>query len=206
VPFVRAALARLEGTAASAAAAPAGPTGGVGDNAMIRGMVERLAARLRENGADPDGWVRLARSYKVLGEQAPMEAAIADARGALAGDATKLATFEDGLKNLDAEPTAAPPSRPAVAAAPAEAADKDQMIRGMVERLAARLRQDGSDVNGWVMLVRSYLVLGERERADAAAAAARRAIGANADERRRLDDGLQTLGLRGDTTQQGKVQ
>ena len=207
VPFVRAALARLEGTAASAAAAPAGPTGGVGDNAMIRGMVERLAARLRENGADPDGWVRLARSYKVLGEQAPMEAAIADARGALAGDATKLATFEDGLKNLDAEPTAAPPSRPAVAAAPAEAAaDQDQMIRGMVERLAARLRQDGSDVNGWIMLVRSYLVLGERERADAAATAARAAIGANTDDRRRLDEGLQTLGVRGDMTQQGKVQ
>jgi cytochrome c-type biogenesis protein CcmH len=80
------------------------------------------------------------------------------------------------------------------------------MIRGMVERLAARLSQNGSDVNGWIMLVRSYLVLGERERADAAAAAARAAIGANTDERRRLDDGLQTLGLRGDMTQQGKVQ
>jgi cytochrome c-type biogenesis protein CcmH len=207
VPFVRAALARLDGSAASAAAAPAGPTAGAGDNAMIRGMVERLAARLRENGADPDGWVRLARSYKVLGEQARMEATIADARGALAGDPAKLATFEDGLKNLDSAPASAPAPGPAVAAAPAEApSDQDQMIRGMVERLAARLRQDGSDVNGWIMLVRSYLVLGERERADAAAAAARAALGANTDERRRLDDGLQTLGLRGDMTQQGKVQ
>jgi cytochrome c-type biogenesis protein CcmH len=194
VPFVRAALARLDGSAAPAAAAPAGPTAGAGDNAMIRGMVERLAARLRENGADPDGWVRLARSYKVLGEQARMEATIADARGALAGDPAKLATFEDGLKNLDNAPESAPAPSPAIAAAPAEApADQDQMIRGMVERLAARLSQNGSDVNGWIMLVRSYLVLGERERADAAAAAARAAIGANTDERRRLDDGLQAL-------------
>jgi len=194
VPFVRAALARLDGSAAPAAAAPAGPTAGAGDNAMIRGMVERLAARLRENGADPDGWVRLARSYKVLGEQARMEATVADARGALAGDPAKLATFEDGLKNLDNAPESAPAPSPAIAAAPAEAsADQDQMIRGMVERLAARLSQNGSDVNGWIMLVRSYLVLGERERADAAAAAARAAIGANTDERRRLDDGLQAL-------------
>jgi cytochrome c-type biogenesis protein CcmH len=196
VAIVRTALARVEGPAASAAA-PAPAAGGAGDNQMIRGMVERLAARLRENGADPDGWVRLARSYKVLGETARLEAAIADARRALAGDAAKLAAFEDGLKNIDSEPAAAPPP-PAVATAPTETpADQDRMIRGMVERLAARLSKDGSDVNGWIMLVRSYLVLGERERAEAAATAARAAIGANADGRRRLDEGLQALGLRG---------
>jgi cytochrome c-type biogenesis protein CcmH len=200
VPFVRQALARLDGSAATQPA-PAQPAGGAGDNQMIRGMVERLAARLRENGADPEGWVRLARSYKVLGDQPRMDAAIADARRALAGDATKLAAFEDGLKNIDSEPAAPAAQSPAVAAGPAEqSADQNQMIRGMVERLAARLRQNGSDVAGWIMLVRSYLVLGERERAEAAAAAARAAIGNSAD-RQRLDDGLQAL-----MTQQGKVQ
>jgi cytochrome c-type biogenesis protein CcmH len=198
VPFVRSALARLDGPAPTAAApAPAGPiAGGAGDNAMIRGMVERLAARLRENGADADGWVRLARSYRVLGDDARLQAAIADARRTLGSDAGKLAAFEEGLKNIDSEPAAAP--APAVAAAPAPApAEQDQMIRAMVERLAARLRQDGSDVAGWIMLVRSYLVLGERERAEAAAAAARAAVGSKADDRRRLDEGLQALGLRG---------
>src|SRR6266536_2698478 len=35
-----------------------------------------------------------------------------------------------------------------------EPSGQDAMIRGMVERLAARLRQDGSDVDGWVRLVR----------------------------------------------------
>lgn len=201
VGFVRAALARVDGSAAPTAA-PGRAANGVGDNGMIRGMVERLAARLRDNGADPEGWVRLARSYKVLGDQAQMDAAIADARRALAGDPAKLAAFEDGLKHLDNEPAAPAVQRPAVAAAPAEQpADQDQMIRGMVERLAARLRQDGSDVNGWIMLVRSYLVLGERERAEAAAAAARAAVGAGAADRQRLDDGLQAL-----MTQQGKVQ
>jgi cytochrome c-type biogenesis protein CcmH len=201
LPFVRQALARVEGSAA-AEPAPAPPAGGAGDNQMIRDMVERLAARLHENGADPEGWVRLARSYKVLADESRMDATIADARRALAADAAKLAAFEDGLKHLDSEPAAPVRQNPAVTAAPAEqSADQNQMIRGMVERLAARLRQDGSDVDGWIMLVRSYLVLGERERAEAAAAAARAAIGDKAADQQRLDDGLQAL-----MTQQGKVQ
>jgi cytochrome c-type biogenesis protein CcmH len=204
--FVRAALARLDGAPPPAAAAAAPSARGPGDNAMIRGMVERLAARLREDGADAEGWVKLARSYKVLGDAARQQAATADARRALAADAAKLAAFEEGLKNLESEPAAAPPLPPAVAAPAETPADQDQMIRGMVERLAARLRQDGSDVNGWIMLVRSYLVLGERERAEAAVTAARSAAGVNGENRQRLEDGLKTLGSRGELTQQGKVQ
>jgi len=45
---------------------------------MVRGMVDRLAARLRENPDDLDGWRRLARAYDVLGE--PEKAAEARAR------------------------------------------------------------------------------------------------------------------------------
>ena len=35
---------------------------------MIRGMVEGLAARLKDNPADVDGWLRLSRAYGVLGD------------------------------------------------------------------------------------------------------------------------------------------
>ena len=35
---------------------------------MIRGMVDRLAARLRDKPDDLEGWRRLARAYQVLGE------------------------------------------------------------------------------------------------------------------------------------------
>jgi cytochrome c-type biogenesis protein CcmH len=35
---------------------------------MIQGMVDRLAARLRDNPDDLEGWRRLARAYQVLGE------------------------------------------------------------------------------------------------------------------------------------------
>ena len=43
----------------------------------------------------------------------------------------------------------------------------------MVSRLAARLKDEPDDVEGWLRLIRSYVVLG---RADAAAEAARSAL------------------------------
>ena len=39
-------------------------------NKMIRSMVERLAAKMKENPKDKDGWIRLERAYRVLGETA----------------------------------------------------------------------------------------------------------------------------------------
>lgn len=44
------------------------PQGG-DQSAMIRSMVDRLAARLEQEPADADGWARLGRSYLVLGER-----------------------------------------------------------------------------------------------------------------------------------------
>ena len=40
------------------------------------------------------------------------------------------------------------------------ASQRAEMIGGMVERLAARLKQNGDDVDGWLRLVRAYMVLG----------------------------------------------
>lgn len=88
---VRQALARLDGKAD----APAAP--GADD---IRGMVENLAERLKTNGDDPDGWLRLVRSWAVLREGPKFETAVADARKALAADPDKLKRFEDGLKAM----------------------------------------------------------------------------------------------------------
>lgn len=71
------------------------------------------------------------------------------------------------------------------------------MIKGMVERLAERLGKDGSDIEGWLRLVRSYMILGERERALAAAGDARRALAAEPDKLQRLDQLVKGLGLDG---------
>jgi cytochrome c-type biogenesis protein CcmH len=86
---------------AMSSAAPAGPAGPAQPPSdMIRGMVDRLAARLREDGSDVDGWIRLLRSYMVLGEADKARAAAADARNALKGDADKLRRLDEGAKSL----------------------------------------------------------------------------------------------------------
>ena len=71
------------------------------------------------------------------------------------------------------------------------------MIRGMVERLAERLARDGSDLEGWLRLVRSYMVLGDREKAREAVADARRALASAPDKLRQLDELAKGLGLEG---------
>jgi cytochrome c-type biogenesis protein CcmH len=68
---------------------------------MIRGMVDRLASRLHENGSDLDGWLRLLRAYKVLGENAKAKQAIAEARAALANEPDKLRNLDAAIKDLD---------------------------------------------------------------------------------------------------------
>ena len=75
--------------------------------------------------------------------------------------------------------------------------DRDAMIRGMVERLAARLKQNGGDVDGWLRLVRAYMVMGDRDKARGALAEARQAVANDAERLRQLNDGLKDLGLDG---------
>jgi cytochrome c-type biogenesis protein CcmH len=87
----------------------------------------------------------------------------------------------------------APSNDAAVANAAPE--QREKMIRGMVDRLAARLRQNGSDVDGWIQLVRSYVVLDERENARAAIAEAHRALTGNPDKLGRLDEEASRLGM-----------
>jgi cytochrome c-type biogenesis protein CcmH len=62
----------------------------------IGAMVAGLAARLKQNPDDPDGWQRLVRAYAVLGDKAKAAAALADAQHA-------MAKKPDVLSALDAE-------------------------------------------------------------------------------------------------------
>jgi cytochrome c-type biogenesis protein CcmH len=72
---------------------------------------------------------------------------------------------------------------------------KPEFIRSMVEGLAGRLKQDGSDLNGWLMLVRSYVVLGETDKAKDAYASAKGNFKDQPEALRKLDDLARQLGL-----------
>lgn len=74
---------------------------------MIQGMVSGLAARLADDPADPAGWQRLIRAYRVLGESDKARAAIRTAARHNPGDADIQVLYAQGLMQ-DSGPGAVP--------------------------------------------------------------------------------------------------
>jgi cytochrome c-type biogenesis protein CcmH len=105
-PLIEQSLARVDPKAASsgptlddmAAAQSLSPEQ---RSAMIAGMVERLAARLREDGSDFDGWLKLARAYVVLGQPDKARAAVADARVTFRDDSEKQRRIDDFVRRME---------------------------------------------------------------------------------------------------------
>ena len=134
--------------------------------AQARGAFERAVALDPMNptpqfylarAAEQDGEYVVARKrYEAMLASAPAEASWA-------------ALVRQQLSNLDARDGAA-----SVAVLPA--AERESAVRGMVDRLATRLESGSGTPEDWQRLVRSYAVLGDRDKAAAALAKARAAL------------------------------
>jgi cytochrome c-type biogenesis protein CcmH len=103
------------------------------------------------------------------------------------------------LARLD--PNAAPPASVAgptgeqvAAAADMSDSDRSAMIDSMVTRLATRLKEEPNDVDGWLQLIRSYVVLGRGEDAAEAARAALAGV-EDANARGRVEALIADLGV-----------
>jgi len=70
-------------------------------DAMVQGMVERLAARLRENPRDADGWIRLMRSRMVLNQPDAAREALRSGLAAFDGDAATQSRLRAAAGELD---------------------------------------------------------------------------------------------------------
>jgi cytochrome c-type biogenesis protein CcmH len=102
---------------------------------------------------------------------------------------------------LEVRPAAPPPAMAGIpgpneqqiaAASSMRPAEQQQMAEGMVARLADRLAREPADVEGWIMLMRSYQTLGRE--ADARAALGK-ALAANPRARSELTSAAATLGI-----------
>jgi cytochrome c-type biogenesis protein CcmH len=152
-------------------------------------MIERLAARLEKAPDDAKGWRTLGWSYYNTARYSEAEAAYEKAV-ALNPNSHELkleyeeakAKAAEGEKQATATPlpttvTGKAPDGPgpkdvaAFEAMPAH--DRKAAIRAMVDGLADRLERSPQDVEGWTRLMRSRIVLGERE---VAATAFRKAL------------------------------
>jgi cytochrome c-type biogenesis protein CcmH len=73
--------------------------------------------------------------------------------------------------------------------------ERAQMIENMVAGLADRLEADGSDLDGWLRLMRAYKVLGKSGEAKQAAASARENFREDPNALQRINDAARQLGL-----------
>ena len=142
----------------------------------VNTMIERLAARLETAPGDLKGWRMLGWSYLHTGRY--KQAAIALARAAeldpnsaelklayeeakaKASESDKLETVSSlltGAVGKGGDGPSAEKNTKSQGMAPSE------HIRSMVEGLANRLESSPRDVDGWTRLMRSRVVLGERE-------------------------------------------
>lgn len=95
---------------AAAGAKPRGPTAADVEAAarldpkqraqMITAMVDGLARRLKDNGKNLSGWLRLLNAYAVLGRKDDARAALAEARRNFDGDARALSALTKLAANL----------------------------------------------------------------------------------------------------------
>lgn len=150
----------------------------------VNTMIERLASRLESTPNDLKGWRMLGWSYYYTGRYKEAEAAYAKAV-ALDPNSEELKTAYEEVKAKVSESANPPPSsRPHTETATKEgpgpsaedvarmqampAEDRAAAIRSMVDGLASRLESSPRDVEGWSRLMRSRVVLGEKDAADAA--------------------------------------
>jgi len=79
--------------------------------AFIRSMVDGLAARLQEKPDDPDGWIRLARAYGVLGEKEKQREAYAKLAELRPKDPGALLQAARSIVQADMAPGGGPPAQ-----------------------------------------------------------------------------------------------
>lgn len=110
------------------------------------------------------------------GAKADLEALLADTPA----DAPQRPLIEQAIAQIDA---------------PAAAVPDDPQIRAMVDGLAAKLEADPHNLDGWLMLMTSYVRLGERDKALAALATARATFKDDAEALAKIDAKAKELGL-----------
>ncbi len=142
--------------------------------AMIEGMVANLASKLEEDPSNINGWLRIIRSYSVLGRKDDAIAAYSKAVIQFENNPGASKQLNDLAVAMNIQPVKPAqklggPSKGDIAnAANMSAEDRTAMIEGMVANLASKLEEDPSNINGWLRIIRSYSVLGRKGDAIAA--------------------------------------
>jgi cytochrome c-type biogenesis protein CcmH len=171
--------------------------------ALVMAQDGLVTARAREAflqalALDPENTKAL--FYRALADrqEGRNEEAMATWRAMLEGapaDAPWRRAVERQMASLERERSGAPELSESDVAAGRDVEDREAMIRGMVDGLAQRLEQDGSDLEGWLRLANARMVLGERGAAVAALRRAEQQFSGDAESMGRIAEARSALGL-----------
>lgn len=174
-------------------------------NGVVSEPARQAYAKLRAQdpqAIEPQVWLAIAKE-----QDGDLAGAASEYRTLLAGGGSqepwkglldeRLRSVTQRLAGAEANP-AAPNIEPADAMGPAAAMspqDREKFIGQMVDGLAARLKKDGNDLDGWMRLVRSYAVLGRKQEATTALTDARRQFAGDEKSLAELHALAESLGL-----------
>ncbi len=153
-PQIEAQIRKAGGKVAKSAAPAPGAGSGAPD---IAAMVSGLAAKLEKNGNNLNGWLMLARAYSVLNRPADTAKALDSAEKFFKSDAEAMRKIAAARRSYSAG--GAGGAAPAAPSADSGAPDIGAMVAGLAERL----KEDGNDLKGWIMLAQSYMVLKRKD-------------------------------------------
>jgi cytochrome c-type biogenesis protein CcmH len=161
---------------------------GVNDGIVSAEAREAFTKALVLDGGRPKARYYLARAAEQEGDRDAARAHYQAILSSSAPDAPWVPVVRQQLTRLEAGSGAA-----VIAALGAD--DRAAAVRGMVENLAERLSAGGGTAEEWARLVRSYAVLGERDKARASLSKARQALAADRAGLGRLDAMAEELAL-----------
>lgn len=159
------------------------------DLAVVRAT--ELETALAVDPMDHQAWIELATIRTEQGDSAGAAQAISTAREHYAAAPFVQQKLDEAMRMLGLDllrPGPAGPSAEQVAAVQnMDAEEQADLISGMVEGLAARLKEEPGSPDDWIMLIRSYTVLGKDEKARASYETARARFSGNTQILIRLD-------------------
>jgi cytochrome c-type biogenesis protein CcmH len=160
------------------------------DNALKIDPNQKLALYASAIGEEQSGNFSQARAIweKLIVNAPPGAAWAATIRERIAG--------YDKASSGSGEAAKGPASAAGRAIAALPAAERQRAIRAMVVGLAARLEDDGKDINGWLRLIRAYSVLKDNDKAEEALKRAQTLFAGNQDSLGKLAALSHALGVK----------
>ena len=178
---------------------------GEADTAAANGIVTaeakaRVRTRLGDDAREAKAryFLGLAEEQDGKNDQAASIVALAARRRAADAPWARLRARGAGARFRQPAREVGPSAADVVAAVASMSEDaRRDMVRGMVARLADRLHDNGADVEGWLRLVRAYVVLGDRDKAKGRRCRGQARPRRPARRAQRVDESVKTLDLEG---------